>query len=321
MTTLDSHKTEQKTLDLSIVLVNWNTWDYLQKAIRTIQETVHMHSYEIIVVDNGSNAKDGIKKLPEIFPGVQLILNGKNLGFSKANNRGLEKVKGSYILLLNADTFQVENAIDQAVLHMKDNPRIGVLGIRHVNAEGSPQASWHFFPSFWADLRGLVGFPSKTPSYANEKEEFDVDWVCGSFFMMSLECLKKVGKLDERYFIYDEDIDYCQRVKKAGFKVRYWGGKHFIHVGSGSGPRIRDKVYSNIRSRLTYYTEHASCFHGLFFYMVVALKWGIGILRGIIRGERKDEVEKRWRRWGSWIWLQSSEEGIGSGILSNEQSG
>jgi GT2 family glycosyltransferase len=197
--------------DLSIVLVNWNACELTSAALASLASETRGIASEIFVVDNGTTRDAGVVELQRRFPAVAFIANASNMGFSVANNQGIARARGRYVLLLNNDTVQIENALAAAVAYMDGNPTIGALGILHRNADAqrSPQASAFAFPRPWREVAGLLGIRWGTeygvplPTDA----ECDVDWVCGSFLMMRRACLEQVGPLDERFFIYDEDID------------------------------------------------------------------------------------------------------------------
>jgi hypothetical protein len=296
--------------DLSIVIVNWNSFRLLEAAIDTLVAETSGVSYEIVVVDNGSTRDGSGEKIPGRFPGVRFIRNDDNLGFSKANNQAFAVARGRHLLTLNADTRQVENAVGKAYAYLESHPEVGALGILHLNDDAgkTPQASWHAFPRPLDDLRGLLHLNRKSAAAPEEPRERDVPWACASFLLVRRECLDQIGWFDERFFIYDEDIDWNRRMGAAGWKIRFWPGARFVHVGSASGALMSDKTFSNLRSRLIYYRKHHGIGWAVLLYLVVVAKLSAGALRESLRGGK--DAAARWRRVAQFARLRSSKSGV-----------
>jgi N-acetylglucosaminyl-diphospho-decaprenol L-rhamnosyltransferase len=261
--------------DLSIVLVNWNACDVTAAALESIGAYTRDISYETFVVDNGSTRDGSVAELPRRFPSMHFIPNPRNLGFSIANNQGIARARGRYILLLNNDTIQTGNALGAAVQYMDSHPEVGGLGILHRNAdaERSEQPSAFGFPQPWREVGNLVGLRSAgygTPLRTDVEQ--DVDWVCGSFLLMRRACLEQIGPLDERFFIYDEDIDWCRRARTAGWTIRFWPGTSMVHVGASARPFMKDKTFVHFRSHLSYIRKHHSWLPAGFFYLVMVTR-------------------------------------------------
>jgi len=259
--------------DLSIVLVNWNACEMTSAALESIASHTRGISYEVFVADNGSTRDASVTELPRRFPAIQFISNASNTGFSVANNQGLARARGRYVLLLNNDTIQTENALAAAVRYMDAHPEVGGLGILHRNAdaERSDQPSAFGFPRPWREVASLLGVRWSTDYGAPVRAdaEQDVDWVCGSFLLMRRACLEQVGRLDERFFIYDEDIDWCRRAHSAGWKVRFWPGASMVHVGASARPFMKDKTFVHFRSHLSYIRKHHSPAPAAMYYLVM----------------------------------------------------
>ena len=261
------------TPDLSIVLVNWNACEMTSAAIESIRAHTRDISYEIFVADNGSTRDASVTELPRRFPAVQFIPNRSNMGFSVANNQGIARARGRYVLLLNNDTIQTENALGASVGYMDAHPEVGALGILHRNADAqrSEQASAFGFPRPWREVAGLLGLRSSTEYGAALRGdvEQDVDWVVGSFLLMRRACLDAIGPLDERFFIYDEDIDWCRRARTAGWTIRFWPGASMVHVGASARPFMKDKTFVHFRSHLSYIRKHHSSAPAALYYLVM----------------------------------------------------
>ena len=301
--------------DVSIVLVNWNACEMTTTAIRSIQRETHGASCEIIVIDNGSTRDQSARDLPARFADITFIANTENLGFGAASNQGLSRARGRYALLLNTDTVQTEDAIGAAVAYMDAHQKVGALGILHRNNDAvhSPQPSTFGFPRPWSEITALLGLRQSLPARPADAER-DVDWACGSFLLIRRACLDAVGLFDERFFVYDEDIDWCRRAWQAGWAVRFWPGVSMIHLGSASQPFITDKTFMHFRSHLSYIRKHHSWLLAALYYLVMvgrltlatlwqSLKWISG------RARFADVRERSSRQW-QFALLRPSRSGV-----------
>jgi GT2 family glycosyltransferase len=272
------------TPDLSIVLVNWNACEVTSAALESIAAHTRGIIYETFVVDNGSTRDGSVAELPRRFPLIQFIQNPRNMGFSVANNQGIARARGRYVLLLNNDTVQTQNALGEAVRYMDAHPDVGGLGVLHRNADAarSEQASAFEFPRPWREVASLIGVPwNAAPSGADG--ERDVDWVCGSFLLMRRACLEQIGPLDERFFIYDEDIDWCRRARTAGWPIRFWPGVSMLHVGASARPFMKDKTFVHFRSHLSYIRKHHSWVPAALYYLFMVARLSLATAWQTIR--------------------------------------
>lgn len=227
--------------ELSIVIVNYNTAKLVLDCITSIEKSKPKTSYEVMVVDNGSKDVNTFSLPPKNF---RLIVNSENLGFAKANNQGIRDARGELILLLNSDTLVKKGTIDNLLEFAKRTPKVGVVGSKLLNKDGSLQPSVFRFPTilnavrqYWFGKKGL--FDKYLPK---GKRAVRVDAVVGAAFLITPKALKDVGLFDERYFMYFEDIDYCRRVKRAGLKVFYLPSSAVIHYHGVSGTSIAPRV-------------------------------------------------------------------------------
>lgn len=223
--------------EVSIIVVNYNTRKLVEDCIVSIKKNTGV-PYEIIVVDNSTQG--GFTSATGDFV---LIRNKENLGFAKGVNQGIKKAKAEYILLLNSDILVKKDSIESLLDFAKNTPDAGVVGAKLLNRDGGIQASCFNFPSiknavlqYWFGKKGLFD------KYAPEgKGPAVVDAVVGAAFLITPLALEKVGLLDERYFMYFEDIDYCRRVKAAGLKAYYLPEVGIIHYHGESGKVIKDE--------------------------------------------------------------------------------
>jgi GT2 family glycosyltransferase len=234
-------------VDLSIIIVNYNVKEFLQNLIHSIYKAAQKITFEIIVIDNNSN--DGsVEFIREKFPDIKLIANDKNLGFSKANNIGLKEAKGKYLLLINPDTLVREDTFEKMIRFFQDNPETGLAGCKIINPDGSLQlACRRSFPGPWTSFCKVTGLSTLYPksklfarynlTFLDEELTYEVDAISGSFMMFTREIYEKVGGLDEQFFMYGEDLDFCYRVQKAGYKVYYVHSTQIIHYKGESTRR------------------------------------------------------------------------------------
>lgn len=231
-------------LDISVVIVSFNTKKLTIETIESVLKEKGELKTEIIVIDNDS--KDGsvesLRAYARKNKNFTLIENKKNTGFAFANNQGLRIAKGKYIFLLNSDTIVKKGAMQKLVKFAEKNPDAGVIGPKLFNGDGSIQSSVLRFPTvknailqYWFGKKGLFD------KYAPETHDAAlVDSVVGAAFLITPSAIKKVGLLDEKYFFYFEDIDYCKRIHKAGLKVFYLPQAEIIHYHGASGKKVAD---------------------------------------------------------------------------------
>ncbi len=235
---------------LGIVIVNYNTREDLGRCLDSIADSPGRHPYRVIVVDNGSS--DGsVDMVREAYPWVELIPSAYNGGYAYANNIGLRAlgfgctddsiVYPAYALLLNPDTILPPDTLDTMVDFMDQHPDIGVIGPRLVRRDGSlDRACRRSFPTPEVSLYHLLGLPRLFPdserfgrynmTYLDEMVETDVDAVVGAFMMMRGTALHQAGLLDEKFFMYGEDLDLCYRIKANGWRVHYYPAVTVLHV-------------------------------------------------------------------------------------------
>lgn len=250
-------------MDLSIIIVNWNTRDLLARCLASVFDTATALNLEVIVVDNDST--DGSQAmLREQFPRVRLIQNYENVGFARANNQALAMSKGRYALLLNSDALLLANAIQSMLALAEAKPRAGIVGAHLLNVDGSFQASHTPFPNIWQELLMLSGvgrmlygrwYPSRGPE--EDRGPQVVDYVEGACMLVRREAFEEVGGLDEDYFIYAEEVDWCYAMREKGWQVWYQPTAKVIHLGGGSSQNRRSQREADLyRSRVRFFRKH-----------------------------------------------------------------
>jgi GT2 family glycosyltransferase len=244
-------------VELSIIIVNWNTKEFLRNCLNSIYENLPPFSLEIIVVDNASSdgSQDMVKKE---FPEVILIENSLNLGYSKANNIGFKLSKGRYILFLNSDTIVHRDTLSKALDFMKLYDDAGVMGCKTLNSDGSLQYSAFNFPSpirIFAYITGLNRL-FKISRFKNFSKVRLIDYVQGSFLLTRRDILESIGGFDENFFMYNEDVDLCKRLWNLGFKVYYNPDISITHYLGGSSKKNPEVLKKYIESSIYLYRKH-----------------------------------------------------------------
>lgn len=228
-------------MELSIVIASYNTKLLLQRCLESLGGEKKSNEWEIIVIDNAS--ADGSKEmLEEKFPLVNLIKNTENVGFARAVNKGISLSKGKSVLLLNSDTQIKGNALT-ILLEFEKKVRPAIIGLKMLNSDGSTQPSVFCLPTikrafseYWLGKNG--SFSKYQPEGENNQE---VEAVSGGAMLISRAVIDKIGLLDERYFMYFEDLDYCRRAGKAGFKIYYLSSANVVHEHGASGKSMASK--------------------------------------------------------------------------------
>jgi GT2 family glycosyltransferase len=269
---------------LSIIIVSFNTKDLLQKCLQSVFQQTKGIDFELIVVDNHST--DGSPEMvKKKFPQVKLIENKTNLGFAQANNQGIKKGKGEYLLLLNSDTKIKSNALEKLVSLARKKKDLGIAGPRLLNLDGTPQpstGSFYTLPITFISLFRGDRYLRQSPSQTKK-----VDWVMGACFLIKREVTKKVGYLDEKFFMYVEEMEYCYRAQKAGFEVYFFPQAEVYHLERGSSPEGKQKAIWGIYQGLVYfYQKHFAPWQVAVLKLLLRTKAIIAWLLGLMTGNR-----------------------------------
>ncbi|MBX7153737.1 MAG: glycosyltransferase [Candidatus Kapaibacterium sp.] len=232
---------------ISIVIVNYNVKDFLLQCLQSIDRVRNNHRLEVIVVDN--NSQDGsLEYLGLLFPWVTFIPLQENIGFGRANNVGIERANGEYILLLNPDTIVEEDTLLRMAEYMDAHTDVGICGCKVLNADGTFQAQCRRgFPTPWASFCKLFGLQALFPNsplfaqynqtFRNENETYNVDALIGAFMFCRGKQLKAIGGFDPDFFMYGEDLDLCYRMAQSGFVTAYVPTTTIIHFKGESTRR------------------------------------------------------------------------------------
>jgi len=287
--------------DLSVVIVNWNMKDYLLRCLGSVFRTARRDSREVIVVDNGS--QDGsVKEVKESFPNIRLIANEENRGFAKATNQGIKHSSERYLLLLNPDTEVKEDSIERLVAFMDTHPDTGITGVQLLNGDGSKQNSIANFPSLATELlnKSLLRwvFPKKFPGKESVYPgPIEVDSVIGACMLTRREAIEQVGILDEDYFLFFEETDWCYRMKKAGWKVFHVPQSEVVHFqGKGVETRKREAKVEYYRSRYHFFRKNLGKLQWFFLLIGLMAKLKIEILSMFIGCLLTLFLVEKWRK-------------------------
>ena len=257
--------------DLSIVIVNWNVRDLLRRCVGSVVEGLSSGqpgelSWQLIVVDNSSS--DGsVQMLQEEYPRVEIIANQSNLGFTAGNNQGISLSDGRYVLLLNPDTEVVADALWEMLSYMDEHPGVGALGPQLLYPDGAVQSSRRRFPGLdTAFLEGTFFQPWFPYSgilrryYVLDRADDvtqEVDWLVGACLLMRRQALEEVGTLDERFFMYSEEMDWCYRAKARGWRVVYLPTAGVIHHEGKSSEQVLPVRHVQFqRSKVLFFRKH-----------------------------------------------------------------
>jgi len=252
-------------MDLSIVVVSYNTRPLLARCLRALPLAAAGLHREVIVVDNAS-ADGSPAAVAGEFPDVILIANAENVGFARACNQGVAVARGRAVLFLNSDAEPRPESLTALVAYLRDHPRVGAVGPRLGHPDGGSPRSCFRFPSLtrpfldFALVRRLVG-PRFSLTYPvgdrRLAEGGAVDWLSGACLLVRGEALGEVGRFDERYFMYFEDTDLCRRLWAADWEVRFWPGVEVLHLGGASSRGHWARLSVEVqRSRLIYFSTH-----------------------------------------------------------------
>jgi len=253
---------------LSVIIVSWNVRDLLQRALASVYASWDdKPGLEIIVVDNASH-DDSVAMLHADFPDVHVIANTENRGFPGGNNQGLAAATGDFLLLLNPDTEIVDDALPRMVDYLLAHPDVGMVGPQLLNPDGSVQSSRRRFPtlpvlfleSTW--LEKLAPRKLLRHYYAQEQPDDlvqDVDWITGAAMLTRREAFAHVGGMDEGFFMYSEELDWCRRMREAGWRVVYFPEARIVHHEGKSSEQVVPARHIYFQSSKVRYTRK---YHG-----------------------------------------------------------
>lgn len=304
-------------IKLSVIAVTWNSKAFVTDFLKSLEELSSI-SAEVLVVDNAS-ADDTAKIIRQEFPWVRLIENETNVGFAKANNIGIQAASGEYLCLINPDVVVLPNCIQDMLHFMEQNRSVGLVGPAMVGSDGTVQCSWMQLPSLWNFLFAAFALNRVFPRLAAPCGQAihdcswdrvrDVDVLNGWFWLARRLALEEVGLLDERFFMYGEDMDWCTRFLQAGWRLVYFPLARAIHYGGGSSENDPVRFFIEMhRANLQYWQKHKRAFTKAAFLGVVAIHHlfrvaGYGLLYLASRSHSLEAAHKIRRSAACLRWL------------------
>ena len=291
-------------MDLSVIIVNYNVRDFLENALTSVQQALRGMDGEVIVVDNASD--DGsVEMVRKKFPAVTVIAGDRNVGFAAANNVALRRAKGRHLLLLNPDTVVQEDTFQVIIRFLDEHPDAGLAGCTILNPDGTLQpACRRSFPTPWVAFTKISGLSTLYPrsrvfgrynlGYLDPGGTYEVDAISGSFMALRREVYEQVGGLDEEYFMYGEDLDWCFKIKQAGWKVYYVSETRIIHYKGESVRRSDiDEVRTFYRAMRIFVDKHhgRGAVNGLILRAGITVREWIAFLVKIARPMRAAAID------------------------------
>ena len=276
--------------ELSVVIINWNTRGLLKDCLESLYKTVNDLLFDVYVVDNGST--DGsVEMVEKEFPGVRLIRNKENRGFTMANNQALRGIHTPYVFLLNTDTVLLDKTVEGAVSFLNAYPDVAIVVPQFLNRDGSKQNTFDNFPSLPTELlnKSLLRlcFPGRYPSKrVDYKEPLEVESVLFAGAVLRQDAFRQIGFFDEDYFAYLEDSDTCFRLKKAGWKCFYLPRLSMYHFGGGTKDKsAADRANSVIeyyRSLYKFFRKNRSTADYVIVKLIKPLRLTVSLVLSIV---------------------------------------
>jgi len=302
-------------VDLSIIIVSWNVADLLRACLDSILASPTGLQMEIIVVESASS-DTAVAMIQQQYPQVKLLAQRENVGFTRGNNIGLQAANGRHVLLLNPDTEIIGDALATMVKYLDEHPDVGIVGPHTLNSDGSNQSTKRRFPTLTTGFFESTWLQDYAPKrlmdryYAADVADQgvgEVDWVQGSALMARRAVYEQIGGLDEGFFMFSEELDWCKRAKDAGWRVLYVGTAQIVHHGGKSTEQIaaRKHIYFH-QSKLRYFRKH----HGwmaaqsLRIFLLLNYVWQIGLEGAKGLGDHKRDL-RRERIRAYWQVLRS----------------
>jgi GT2 family glycosyltransferase len=275
---------------IDIIIINYNSTEHLINCLRSIKASLNGCRAEIFVQDNAS--ADGVDNVLVEFPYIKLTRNRRNIGFAAAVNQVLFKGKNPYVVLLNPDTFILDDFFTESLEFMKTQPHAGIMGPKVLEMNGKLQNSARSFPTVFTAFFGRTSFFSRlfpknpltvknlTSLNSDGFSPMEVDWVSGACMVVNRKAIEAVGGLDEKFFLYWEDADWCRRMWKSGWKVIYYPKVYIRHLtGASSQKEVFKSVIEFHKSAYLLFEKYE---HSLSLILKPLILSGLFIRAGIV---------------------------------------
>lgn len=244
--------------ELSIIIVNWNSLDYVRECLASIFSVDQGLNFEVIVVDNAST-KGNPEVLQAEFPGIRLLMNKENIGFAGANNIGFQESHADFLLFLNPDTLVLGDALAEMVRRLRSLSDAGAVGCKLLNTDGTIQTSCiQRFPTIWNQMVDFEVLQHRWPKwklwgiaplFEESREPVPVEVISGACLMVRREAFEAAGQFSREYYMYAEDADLCYTIRSLGWSCYYAGGAQVIHHGGGSSKVRSTNHWSTVMTR------------------------------------------------------------------------
>jgi GT2 family glycosyltransferase len=285
---------ESLNLDVSVIIISWNAREYLMACLASIDAASCRYPMEIIVVDNASTdgSADSVAKC---FPNVRLVRNFENLGFAKANNIGVSMSTGRYLCLINSDVKVLPNCISRLIEFCEEHPTVGMVGPRIIGGDGNLQRSCRGFPNLWNMFCRALALDTLFPktkivtgyslSYWAQDTLRPVEILSGCFWLARKEALKQVGLLDEDFFMYGEDMDWCKRFWAHDWQLVFVPSAEAIHYGGASSSNSPIRFYiEKQKADLQYWKKHHTFAAVISYFLISCLHLSLRVIAYSIAG-------------------------------------
>ena len=251
---------------ISFVIVSWNASSYLRKCLSSIYCNSIKSEFEVIVIDNGSS-DDSVEMVKNEFPHAKIVETHRNFGFSKGNNIGIKLARGEWLYLVNSDVVVLPNSINLLDAFVRADERIGICGPRILDKNFHLQRSCMGKPTLWRIFCTVLSldkmmsnckiFSGYMMRWWNYSSSMNVDILNGCFWAIRRKAIDDVGLLDEQFFMYGEDMDYCVRLRESGWKVMYCNETAVVHYGGASSDNNPTRFYLEMyKANLKYWRKH-----------------------------------------------------------------
>lgn len=296
--------------EMSIIIVSWNAREYLVGCLMSLYEE-DLPWAEIIVVDNGSS--DGSPDtIEELFPEVRLIRSDENLGFAKANNIGIMASSGKYVCLINSDVVVLGGCLEALKDRMDSDPSAGLVCPKVLNPDMTLQPTCRRFPSIKGAFLSAIGLDSR--NYMRHDSVMEAEAVSGCFMLARRAAIDEAGLLDERFFFYAEDKDWCRRIRNSGWKIIYLPEAKAVHYGGSSSSAAPVKFYIELhKANLKYWRKYHGSLSAAIYLAIVMLHQALrigsaAVVFALMPGRRTNEARKVKRSAACLRWLLSGKE-------------
>jgi GT2 family glycosyltransferase len=306
------------SVDISVIIVSWNCKKFLLECLASFYDQVSRASTEVIIVDNASS--DGTPEaVRNAYPEVKLIENTANMGFAQGNNIGLKHATGKYICLINPDVIVLDRCIAKMQRYMEDNPDIGMVGPAILDVDGAIQRSCMRRPTLWNQFCRAVGLDTVTSSSkvfggflmkdCRFDEICDVDIINGCFWMVRREAVNDVGGLDAGFWMYGDDLDWCQRFRLARWRIVFFPEARAIHYGGGASENAPIRFYVEMnRANLRYWRKYHNYMSYCLYWLLLNLAHGLRsvvlcIMYVVKRSDRPGTLLKLKKYTACLLWL------------------